>query len=270
MELTFGTTPEGNREFGELFHAAAFIAIDGSHKVAIRGSEKDWKKTEEFLNSISAGSCRIRNQGDKKQIPSITRSADVFLKRMHESLPDVVAGSILPKLEVTDQIRERAKKLEIEDNSCLLWIRHGSQYQPERDLPFIAYKQLLGVLIEARYKPILIGAEAPYATKGCQNLVRFYDDVDFADNPKSQLSLLNHICECYPVKFSIGAKSGAMDGLAFARKINTIYFTHPDKNGRMDKVERVFPAFKKVETSYRKKFLSFTCSELEDIYEKMA
>ena len=61
-----------------------------------------------------------------------------------------------------------------------------------------------------------------------------------------------------------------MDGLAFARKLNTIYFTHPDKNGRMNKVGKAFPAFKKVETAYKKKFLSFTCSELEDIYETIA
>ena len=108
MELTFGTTSEGKREFGELFHAAAFVAIDESHKVAIRGSEEDWKKTSEFLNSIRDGSCRVRSQNDKKWLQSITHSADVFLKRMHENLPDVVANSILPKLVVTKQIRERA------------------------------------------------------------------------------------------------------------------------------------------------------------------
>ena len=171
---------------------------------------------------------------------------------------------------MTPRIRERARELEIEEESCLLWIRHDSEYQPERDLPQAAFKQILDVLDERRIRPILIGAEAPYAAETKRNLIQFYKDEYFSGNPRTQLSLLDHICEEYPIKFSIGAKSGAMDGLAFTRELKTVYFTHPGRNGRMDKVGRVFPAFTKIETNYRRKFLSLRSHELEDIYEAMA
>jgi hypothetical protein len=151
------------------------------------------------------------------------------------------------------------------EKTCLLWIRR-SDYQPERNLTNLAFTQLYSVLVDCGYKPIVIGPKSAFCEKSEENLIEFYKQPLFLDNPLNQLVFLDRLCDRTDVRFSIGMKSGGMDGLAFLRGLKTIYFGRKENNARMGKVNAAFPAFSFIPIQYRTKFTSFENEELEEIY----
>lgn len=254
----------GRKEFGEIYHAAAFVAISADHRVTIRGNHNQWQPARDFLNAISPGSTNLADS--TRQCPSIGETADVFYRKRHENLPDIVSSKLLPLLnQVPQTLIERATLVQSAEVSCFFWIRYGS-YKPERNLTQLAYRQLISILQEAHIHPILIGNSTPFLSAADNNLLDFFLRDPYKQNPLKQLILLNYICEHANVAFSIGMKSGAMDGLAFARKLPTYYISHPRRNKRMDKVTKAFPAFSLVPVNYDKKFIQFSKTELECIY----
>ena len=134
----------------------------------------------------------------------------------------------------------------------------------------LAFDQLLVVLQEAEIQPIVIGSPTPYAVRKQNNLIDFFSNQPFQHSPLNQLIMLNDICNNCPLKFSIGMKSGAMDGLAFARQLQTHYVTHARTNGRMDKVELAFPAFNELLVDYKRKFMGFSMQELETVFHAVS
>ena len=149
--------------------------------------------------------------------------------------------------------------------ACLLWVRSGT-FDPTRNLTSKAYQQLYDVLYEAGYKPITIGPSTSFVAKSDDNLVDFYKEHPYANNPQTQLALLNYLCDHANICFSIGMKSGGMDGLAFLRGLKTIYFGRSGKEDkRMERVRSAFKAFTFVPIIYEGEFDSFSEQELARI-----
>ena len=164
----------GGNEFGEAYHAAAFIASVDGGTIELRGKESSWLKTCEFLNEIRKDSCKIvPNKGNSTANP-IGYSADEFLKRKFENLPKIVENRISSLLSCSGDIAARAANFASSEPSCFLWIRHGSKFESRRDMSRIAYNQLLCVLEEAGIRPIVVGSSASYLdSEGPTNLINF-------------------------------------------------------------------------------------------------
>ncbi|MCG8599011.1 MAG: hypothetical protein MI807_02615, partial [Verrucomicrobiales bacterium] len=145
MKIFYGETREGDPEFGESYHAAAFLAASADHKVEIVGNEDNWSLASEFLNQIREGSTTIIGKGARSDGESIGMSADRFLKLKNSNLPGLVADKIATLLTVTDDVKRVSKRFYSEKPSCFLWTRHG-KYQPERNLTGFAFHQLIEVL----------------------------------------------------------------------------------------------------------------------------
>lgn len=253
----------GGKEFGDIYHAAALVAISPDHSVEIRGDSSRWQGGCDFLNAVAPDSSTIVDTPTK--CCRIGASADVFYRERHRNLPNMVSEKLLSLVDDIEAIKMQASSFYSDVPSCFLWIRYGS-HDPDRNLTELAFRQLLAVLQEAHVRPILIGDSAPYICPDPSNLVNFYKAERFKNNPRNQLTLLNDICNNCPVAFSIGMKSGGMDGLAFVRQFTTYYIGDPDHNKRMDKVGKAFPAFKLVPVHYDSKFIQFSTNELENIF----
>ncbi len=269
--LCFGD-PDGpgkSPEFGECYHAAAFLAASSAHRIKIvsRWNDDYLRLTKDFLNEVSPGSTEIVSK-KPKGADDMGKSANYFSANTG-GLPQKIEEKLKQLLEDKDRIAQVAKHLKpFESNlsSCLLWVRHG-KYRPERNLTGLAFQQLKSILMEAGVRPIIIGSKPPYEVSDEPNLIEFYLEEDiYKNDPLMQLVLLNQLCEKASVKFAIGMKSGAMDGLAFARRLPTHYITNLSTNGRMDKVESAFPAFKKLLVAYDRKFMAFSPQEMERVF----
>jgi hypothetical protein len=257
----------GGNEFGEVFHAAAFVAISDEHRVTIVGDDDKWQPTCEFLNKIAPGSTEIskRQSGE-----SIGYTANVFHKRRHANLSALVSSKLGPLLRpVPEGISDLGTTFVTQETSCFLWIRQSSSHEPKRNLNELAYGQLDCVLQKAGISPILVGDSAPFLVRDSSNLLDFFKDAPFKNDPLSQLQLLNHVCENTRIAFSIGMKSGAMDGLAFTRGLRTYYVSHPQHNARMNKVAKAFPAFSLIPVSYEDEFPKFSDTDLEGLYSRI-
>ncbi len=259
----------GGPEFGETYHAAAFVAVSDANTVEVHGNAKPWQSACDFLNAVRANSASLVPNGNQSTAERIGCSADEFLRRRHENLPAIVAKAISPLLANVNVIRETSRPFFSNRPSCFLWTRHV-KYKSDRNLTGLAFGQLLAVLQEVGIRPIVIGSATPYVSSTRRNLVDFFATPPFQHNPLLQLTMLNDICDNCPVRFSIGMKSAAMDGLAFARQLTTYYVTHPRTNGRMDKVERAFPAFRKLLVNYNRKFMQFSVRELETVFDALS
>lgn len=257
----------GDEEFGEIYHAAAWVAVSDGHSVDVIGDETKWRNSANFLNHIKEGAAKI-SLNIPKETSGPGSTADWFNNHKHDRLPQIVSekiGNLIDNVVTHGRIDDLTEKFKSTEPSCFLWVRHG-KYKPERNLTAHAFEQLKCILSEAGIRPILIGSSAPYAIKGDGNLIEFYNDKLLEYNPLTQLALLDKIRVSGSVKFSIGMKSGGMDGLAFARQFPTYYITNQATNGRMDKVGSVFPAFRKILVDYKEKFMAFSPLEMDIVF----
>lgn len=258
----------GGDEFGEIYHAAAWVSAADDHHVEIEGNESERSKWMAFLDDIRKDSAHILKKS-KASDPGVT--ADWFAEHKFDNMPKTVEDKWRPLLEDHERIKKVADKLgrfeaDKEMPSCLLWVRHR-KYKPERNLTSLACEQLKSILMEAGVRPIMVGAKPPYEVSDEPNLIEFYAEEDiYKNDPLMQLVFLNQLCTKACMKFQIGMKSGAMDGLAFASQLPTYYITSQATNGRMDKVETAFPAFRKLLVAYDRKFMAFSPEEMERVF----
>jgi len=227
------------------------------------------------LNAISPGSAKLYTSLDlqPQDTHNIGCTADFFLGHMDNDLPKQVSSRIRSLLTPVPQaVVDRAASViqAIDGRACLLWIRAGG-YRSERNLTKRSYEQLVDVLEREGISPILVGDSATFVEKTEENLIEFYKNSDFFENnPLHQLQLLDFLCGQLGIEFSIGMKSGAMDGLAFARRLRTLYAARTRGNERMDKASTAFPAFSLVPLHYGCKFKKFSKSELDDIRKRVS
>lgn len=253
-------------EFGEIYHIAAYLAADPKHKAIVIGND-DFSGYCDFLNNVSQGSTTLENKRAPGRSIAPGHTADYFARERSNAVDRRVLERLRPLLSPPSKEAINAvKRYSGLQKSCLLWVRNGT-YKPERNLTGIAFDQLLQVLGDCGYKPIIIGHKSHFVHEDEEtNLVEYYKKPCFYRKPQAQLEFLSHLCDMADVRFSIGMKSGAMDGLAFARQLKTIYFGNLHRNDRMNKVGSAFGAFTFIPVTYRKKFVCFSKQELESIY----
>src|SRR6266550_1937049 len=108
MEVFFG-----GPEFGDLYHAAAFVAISSEHRVTIVpnvGDNARWQPTRDFLDKISPGSTRICQH--KGNAENIGHTANVFHQQRHTNLPAMVSSKLTTLLKTEcNTIHEHAAQL---------------------------------------------------------------------------------------------------------------------------------------------------------------
>jgi len=266
VHIAIGETRSGDVEFGEVYHAAALVAIGRGHRVTVVDTTGMLGRFVDFINALDPGAARARG----KRPLSACRpqaSAKVFEAVRDEDLAKLVSARfksvIGPPTPAMEARLEPIVGAFSDGPTCLLWTRTGD-YQSHRNLTPEALAQLTGALDAAGIRPIVIGApgllDAPEP-----NLVGFYEQEELQLDPLAQLAFLSLLCERLDVRFSIGMKSGAMDGLAFARELPTLYAGRASENDRMNRVQQAFPAFVFVPVDFKHRFERFSDSELDDI-----
>ena len=256
-----GKTRDGGFEFGEFYHVAAYLAADNSHKAAVIGDAKSCQPYVDFLNSVSEQST-IHLADQPPETVSPARTSVYFEAQKDTDLESRVSNILKPLVSnPSSEIKEFAKPFISNAKSCFIWIR-GGNFRPERNLTCESYNQLVKTVSNLGYRPIPIGSSTDFIKAGKDNLVEFYSNKLFANDPINQLTLLNYLCENANVHFSMGMKSGGMDGLAFLNGHKTIYFGRTNSDERMSRVRSAFKSFHFVPILYNDKFECFSKSEL--------
>jgi len=269
VHIAIGQTATGDIEFGEVYHAAALVAIDDGARVTVVGTPDEVARFAAFLNQIRSGSSDVRATrplcAKKPQA-----SSKEFERRRDEGLPPVVSAQMKRVLiGPTPDIAQPILKAFDGVPACLLWTRTG-KYQPERNLTQDAFEQLRGILKSVGIRPLVIGSPGLVGIPE-PNLVGFYDAGGLSLDPLAQLSFLSFLCDHLPLLgFSIGMKSGAMDGLAFARKLTTLYIARVADSTRMNRVHKAFPAFELLPVTYTRRFERFSEEERKCIRARVS
>lgn len=265
-----GKTEEGNFEFGEFYHVAAYLAAGGPRKIEVIGNNKKCELCAEFLkkfDSIYVTSKSAFSKGSKSPGETANYFKKEALKNISKRVADEmqkVVGAAKKSLKKSEKkiLNARLAPFKGLKKTCLVWVRKGG-YKPERNTTKKSYDQLIDLVQTCGYKPIVIGPQTEFGGKDKKNLIEFYDDPLFKDNPLTQLVILNELCERADVRFSIGMMSGGMDGLGFLRGLKTIYFARTADNGRMRKTALAFPAFTWIKVQYNTEFVSHNEDELK-------
>ena len=275
--VKIGQTAGGGFEFGESYHVAAYLAANKKHSAVVIGANDAAGRITKLAAFLKSVSPNVRVLATDKNIiaDGPGNTANYFEQEANANISDRVSEELKSKLlnhQAKAEVEKygdkflMSRKLRDDLKACFLWIRHGS-HEPFRNMASVGFSQLSEVLGELGYEVILVGDTTSFTPKNeNQNLIRFYDNPLFQADPHTQILLLNHLCEKADIRFSIGMKSGAMDGLAFLRKLKTIYFSAPDHNARMNKVGKAFPTFVLAPIRYTQKFTAFQNSELEFAY----
>ena len=155
---------------------------------------------------------------------------------------------------------------------CFLWIRNGD-YEECRNLNEYGFDQICGLLKLLKVEPILIGNKAEFAHPDGANLIEFWHRPELPElsgDPGAQLKHLIEQVREKNIQFSIGMKSGGMDGLCFATGLPTLFIGKNKKlESRMVTLANVFP-FIHVEGRFEgegkeKRFDGFSCVQLEEL-----
>jgi len=273
--IAIGYTKDDNFEFGEFYHLATALILKPELNYVLVG-DRNCKISENIVSFIKSfkspnstiSSLDYNKQRNKYCYSNIGNTADIFKYYIGQyeklsKVKDTFTSKIDDLIKDTqkDKIQERIKKLNLDTDSkkCFIWIRKGD-YQPERNISSIGLYQLENVLADFDIKTVFIGKSLGNIKKNETNLIDFFNDEPFDNyNILTQLYFYQVLIKEYNFLFSVGMKSGAMDGLAFAFNFKTFYFATNDSNDRMKKVSEVFNQLVHINLNGTKKdkFISF-------------
>lgn len=276
--ISVGKTQAGNFEFGEFYHVAAYLAAGGSRDIEVIGEQTKCVHHIDFLKRFASADVLVsfkdmtssgaKSPGETANYFKLVASKNKEIEmQVSYKIQEVVSaekrGMTAQQLKDFEGYLHPFKKFK---KSCFVWIRKGV-HEPYRDMTESSYHQLIKLVQDCGFKPIVIGPQTEFCSKDQKNLIEFYEEPLFANNPLMQLVFLNDLCERAGVRFSIGMMSGGMDGIGFLRRLKTIYFARSQDNGRMKKVATAFPAYSWVRIRYSTHFVSHGDNELRKACE---
>jgi hypothetical protein len=279
------------KEFGEAYHVAAALALHRTCQAAIMPPEGTFKGTptpsariKEFLSLFTEpGNVKeVARPSDvelKEKYDNIGRSTDLYCapwsttiaQRLREPILRATASRI-PALEKF--VDERGIKRD-PSPAALVWVRCGD-YEPERNSTPASVTQLQQVLEDHCIRPIEIGNSLGNSTSEQEDLIEFYRGDVFTKNEHFialQILMAQRLmCNC-GVRFSVGMKSGGMDGAALFLGLPTISFAHCSscerpwsKKNRVEKIAARISSFHLIRLgSYAGVFRMYTQRELNDL-----
>ena len=247
--LAVGRTRKNELEFGEFYHLATALILRPESKYVLFGEIPKGIITFLDLFGETPKPLDVKKY-NKFNYHSIGYTADIFKMFIgkHDELSKVKTKFISLiddnlSNDHKEQIKKKVKKLNLNTKTkkCFVWIRKG-KYKPNRNISSIGLIQLKNILNDFNIEPLFVGATiGDFKKENNNNLIEFYNDEPFNNcNILEQLYLFRILIEEYNFLFSVGMKSGSMDGLAFAFNFRTFYFATNDSNKRMNKVSQVF------------------------------
>lgn len=247
--IYFGEVSGKELEWGEIYHAAAFLAADPAHQIfLVTAKEKDWIEVIKFLRKFTSSPQKVLVINSlseaKARASGMAASAKRFsyLAKNRCDLHTMIRNRFQNVLELTEaDCAARADQ----PNRCLLWIRSKDNKTCWRNLNEYGFDQICGLLKNLNVEPILIGDQALFAKPTSDSLIEFW-------------------------------KQDGLDGLCFADCLPTFFIEKSGKNtgkpdDRMKNLTDAFPSsFKWVKALFsgqnnRVKFDGFSCENLRDL-----
>jgi len=270
--ILIGETPEGDFEFGELYHLATALILKPELKCAFSGCPEEHKHYKHYINFLEKFSqnkinivCPPPSKVSKSKYLTMDYTAEIF--KRYSGQPNNVHKRF-NEFIYPNRFKDFGDSLGLKksEKHCLLWIRNSTDppYKEERNITSIAINQISNLVLDANIKPILIGPQIGKYTHRTDNLIEFYKYEPYKD-PLNQLSLIKYLREQYDLRFSIGMMSGSMDGPAFAFGLRTVYLARDNDNNRMKKVCKTFSQFTHIPIKFNKYFVCLSQDELEKI-----